>query len=103
MTQDHVGASGIVHKRYYQEIERGLANPSLDVLFAISRLFDVPPAALLDMDRPPDVDGLLERQAPKKMNWTANAAGQRRIARVVEDRKLRSDARRQKRERKSRK
>lgn len=48
LTQEQVAARGVTY-RYYQEIERGERNPSLETLFTLARILDVTVAALVDV------------------------------------------------------
>ena len=49
LTQEQVAARGINY-RYYQEIERGVRNPSLRTLFLLGRILGVPPSLFLEVE-----------------------------------------------------
>lgn len=94
MTQDAVAASGVVHKRYYQAIEDGTENPTIEMLHGLAGVFGVSFSWLTDVDSK-EARGrqkaahLLERRPPQKRNWKERAALLQRVAPVFEERKRR--------------
>jgi len=49
LSQEQVAARGLTY-RYYQEIERGQKNTTVQTLFTIARILDVTVAALVEVD-----------------------------------------------------
>ncbi len=69
LTQQDAASSVGLNFRYYQEIERGLRNPTLDVLFAIANVLKVSAADLVDVDGQPRLQKPLmdtTTEAPKR-------------------------------------
>ena len=93
LTQQQVANTGIVHKRRLQAIEGGRQNPTINLIFALAKVFGVPPSTLLETERPSDQAGLFDRLGPRKRDTAANIARERRFAYLVEDRERRKKAR----------
>jgi transcriptional regulator with XRE-family HTH domain len=67
LTQQDVAAEGFTY-RYLQEIERGIRNPSLKMLFDLAQVLDVRVIDLLDV---------AERRAPVKLADVPDSAAPR--------------------------
>lgn len=56
LTQQEVAAQGITY-RYYQQLERGVSNPSLQMLFDLAQILGVRVSDLVNVsERRPSVD-----------------------------------------------
>lgn len=63
LTQEQVAAGGINY-RYYQEIERGVRNPTLKTLCLLGRILDVPPAVFLEVEPTDEARDRFSRARP---------------------------------------
>lgn len=63
LTQEQVAAEGINY-RYYQEIERGVRNPTLKTLCLLGQILDVPPAVFLEVEPTDEARDRFSRARP---------------------------------------
>lgn len=82
MTQQATAEAAVLNYRYLQEIERGMRNPSLDVLFQIAKSLNVTVADLVDVEhgsRRPVKLMDEDAKAPKRGRKPTKAPARRRV------------------------